>query len=127
MVDYQSSVINKINFNRTVSTNIVKRQVTATLFFKCHFLGHQAKSDAPREVFLTKVTLRVSTKLLGKLRWFFLHILFKQTYKGRITILRPQLTVVFVRHQQLASLQNQKELVTSIFVILCIRAKSKTT
>jgi hypothetical protein len=37
------------------------------------------------------------------------------TRNSKQTVLRPQLTTVVVKHSQLASLQNKKELVTSIF------------
>jgi hypothetical protein len=56
---------------------------------------------------------------VGKNRWLFLHKL-QTTYYIRTLVLCPQITVLFVRHQQLASSQNQKELVTSIFCYCCV-------
>jgi hypothetical protein len=89
----------------------------AALFFKCHLLGFQAKSDAARGVFPTSV--RVYIELSGKNMWFVLHNI-KTTCKRRITVLHSQLTMMFIRRQLLASLQNETESVTSMFVIFVV-------
>jgi hypothetical protein len=47
-------------------------------------------------------------ELSEKKTWFFPHTL-QRTYNKITTVLCPQLTVVFVRHQQLASLQNKQD------------------
>jgi hypothetical protein len=51
------------------------------------------------------------------------------TRKSKQTALHPQLTVVVVRHQHLASLKNQNKtkLVTIVFVIFSSIATSKAT
>jgi hypothetical protein len=102
-------------------SKVSKKEVLKAEFYslKCHLLGLQVHSDAAREVFPTRVTRGFITlyQTPGKKIWLSLHTL-KATCNIRTTVLRSQLTVVFVRHPQLASSQNKaKKLVTSIFVI----------
>jgi hypothetical protein len=58
--------------------------------------------------------------------WFVLHNI-QTTCKRRITVLHSQLTMVFVKHQLLASLQNETKLVTSMFVIFVIEELKEKT
>jgi hypothetical protein len=61
------------------------------------------QSDAAREVFPIGVT-QGNYQTLGKARGWFLLLALQTTYNSEQTTLHPQLTVVVVKHQQLARL-----------------------
>jgi hypothetical protein len=82
--------------------------MAAILLVKCHSLGLQTQSDAAREVLPTRVTRGFISNSRGR-KDGSISTLFKQHVTKE-----QQLTMVFVRHTQLASLQKKNELVVII-------------
>jgi hypothetical protein len=68
---------------------------------KCHSLGLQAQSDVAREVLPTRVT-RGNCRTLGESWGWFLFLALQTTCNSKQPVMRPQLIVVVVKHQQLA-------------------------
>jgi hypothetical protein len=71
-------------------------------------LGLQAQSDAAREVFPTRVTQSYYRTLDEALGWF-LFLALQTACNGEQIAFHAQLTVVVIRHQQLASKQHPME------------------
>jgi hypothetical protein len=91
--------------------------MAATLFFKMPLVRTPSVEWYSKRSFPTRVT-RGYYRTLGEAWGWFLFLALQTTCNSEQTTLRPQLTVVVVKHEQLARLTKLKETVRTWFLVI---------